>query len=113
MAKQKALIIKTDGTHEIKEFFTGCSYEVIRDGVGGFIECVNLGFLDWADMWVNEEGKLDGLPLNSIGTTLWVAEYGPTDVIVGDIVITGGPDAEGNTTGLSEMQLSQLLRLIP
>lgn len=107
----KALIIKTDGTHEVKNFIVGDSYELIRDGVGGWIECVSLPYLN-ADMWVNEEGKLNGLPFNHIGTALWVGEYGLTDIIVGDIVVTGGADEEGNTVGLTDETLADLLALV-
>lgn len=107
----KALIIKTDGTQEIKEFTVGDSYELIREGVGGWIECVALPELD-ADMWVNEEGKLVGLPFNAFGTALWASHYGLTDIILGDIVITGGANGEGDTIGLTEEALAKVLALV-
>jgi hypothetical protein len=107
----KALIIKTDGTHEVKDFTVGNSYELIREGVGGWIECVALPELN-ADMWVNEEGKLVGLPFNASGTALWVSHYGLTDIILGDIVITGGADDEGDTIGLTEEALAKVLALV-
>lgn len=107
----KALIIKTDGTHEVKDFTVGDSYNLIREGVDGWIECVRLPYLN-ADMWVNEEGKLIGLPFNAIGTALWVGQYGLTDVILGDIVVTGGANDEGETIGLTEEALAELLTLV-
>ena len=107
----KALIVKTDGTHEVKEFKVGESYDTIREGVGGWIECVELTKLN-ADMWVNEEGKLNGLGYNFFGTILWELQYGLTDIIVGDIVLTGSVDDEGNTLGLSEETLQKFLMLI-
>jgi hypothetical protein len=61
------------------------------------------------DLWVNEEGKLDNLPQNPIGTSLWVDEYGYTDVIVGNIIITGGTDENGETLGLSLEQVAKFM----
>lgn len=70
----------------------------MQEAVGGYIECVSLeGF----DMWVNEEGKLMGLPVNEVGTAMWETAYGPTDVIVGNVLFTGLPDDEGYSTELS------------
>lgn len=107
----KALIIRTDGTHEVKEFNAGESYDTISKGVGGWIELVQLPKLN-VDMWVNEEGKLKGLGYNFFGTILWEMQYGLTEMIVGDIVLTGGVDDEGDTLGLSEETLQKFLMLI-
>ena len=61
-------------------------------------------------MWVNEEGKLSDDPIqNPTGTALWVDNYGETDVIIGNIIFTGGTDANGHTLGLSDEQLNSLL----
>jgi hypothetical protein len=47
--------------------------------VGGYIEILSLGALV---MVVNEEGKLNGLPVNLNATDIW-----GKDVIVGDVLI--------------------------
>lgn len=107
----KALIIRTDGSHQVKDFAEGKSYNLLRESVGGWIECVALPNLD-IDMWVNEEGKLNGLAPNTIGTMLWITQYGYTDLIVGDIVLTGGADSEGTTLGLTDEQLESLLDFV-
>jgi hypothetical protein len=39
---------------------------------------------------------------------LWTYRYGNTDYIVGDVVITGGTDAEGETLGLTRSQVQRL-----
>jgi hypothetical protein len=43
-------------------------------------------------MWCNEEGKLTGLPVNPVATAMWTRYFGETDVIVGNVVFTGGAD---------------------
>jgi hypothetical protein len=104
---EKAVIINTDSTKSLVEFELGGAYEVLSAAVGGWIECVGLS--PDADMWVNEEGKLDKLPQNPIGTALWADKYGYSDIIVGNIIITGGVDEEGDTVGLTEEQVSYFL----
>lgn len=105
----KALVIPVEGEMQEVNFDKKSSYEVLRRAVGGYIECVALS--GTMDMWVNEEGKLMSLPVNSTATFLWTLVYGPTDVIVGDVIITGGVDDEGNTLGLSDAQIGNLLAL--
>jgi len=102
----KAVIIKTDGSKEVVEFTNETSYNMLSGAVGGWIQCVPLGELD---LWVNEEGKLDGLEHNPIATALWIDTYGNTDRIVGNAVFTSGTDDEGNTLGLSEEQIAYLM----
>ena len=102
----KAYIINMDGTGGVVEFERGESYSVLSGAVGGYIECVSLA--SDLDMWVNEEGKLMGLPVNPIGTRMWRAAFGPTDVIVGDIIFTGGVDKNGETLGLSDRHIERL-----
>jgi len=104
----KAVIITTEGTKTVVDFDNETCYGMLKDAVGGYIECVRLrksGF----EMWVNEEGKLQALPQNPTGTALWVDNYGETDVTVGNIVITGGTDDEGETLGLTDEQLEFVL----
>jgi hypothetical protein len=103
----KAYIINTDGTGGVVEFdHAGASYSIMQNAVGGYFECVSLS--DDLDMWVNEEGKLLGLPTNEIGTRMWRAAFGPTDIIVGNIIFTGGADDNGDTLGLSDRHVDRL-----
>lgn len=105
---EKAVIINTNGSKSIVEFEAGNSYDLLSGAVGGWIECVSLVSKN-ADLWLNEEGKLDGLPQNPIGTALWTDEYGFTDIIVGNIIITGGVDNEGETLGLTDEQVNYFM----
>ena len=102
---EKAVVIKADGTKSVVEFEHGDSYDTIRNAVEGWIEVVGLGSKN-ADLWLNEEGKLNGLPQNPTATALFGEEYGTGyDVIVGNVIITGGTDAEGETLGLTDEQV--------
>jgi hypothetical protein len=86
------------------------SYRVISDAVGGYIEAVSLD--DDLTMYVNEEGKLDGLPLNLLATLLFRTRFGATDIIMGDAILVGGVDDEGDDLGLSDSKLEEVLTLI-
>ena len=99
-----AVIIKTNGSKMTGVFNADNSYTVISDAVGGLIELVSLTKHD-ADMWINENGKYECEFQNPIATALWAEMYGTTDVIMGDVIITGGSDAEGETLGLTNEQI--------
>lgn len=104
---EKAVVIKANGAKSVVEFNEDNSYEILSGTVGGYIQCVTMK--DGLDIWLNEEGKLIGLPYNPIGTAIWADSYGTTDIIVGDIIITSGADDEGNTLGLSDEQVTELM----
>ena len=100
MGEQKqALVIKTTGELEVVSFTAKTEYEIIKTAVGGYLEIVRLS--PSMTMWINEEGKLDRLPVNHRATTIWTYYFGATDIIVGNVVITGGTDIHGNCLGLS------------
>ena len=94
----KAILIKTNGECVISEK-ERWEYKDITDAVGGWIECVSLK--DDGDMYVNEEGKLYGLPVNDVATLL-ANHFGYLrqgfDLIVGNTIIFGPVDDEGENT---------------
>jgi len=75
-----AKILKPDGK---TEDLADISLDSLQKAVGGYIEHVVL--TDGRSAYINEEGKMHGLPLNMPATLL----YGslPFDVIVGNMVI--------------------------
>lgn len=112
---KKFAVIKIDGVVELHDVSTDAEEEskFLSDAVGGWFQCVPLrAEMDGFYLWCNEEGKLDGLALNPVATGLWVMSYGPSDIICGDIVITGGVDEEGETLGLSDAQISRLEEIL-
>lgn len=59
--------------------------EQLQQIVGGHIEVVSLK--DGRIIVLNEEGKLEGLPVNWAATKLFQKDYGPEDIIVGNVLV--------------------------
>jgi hypothetical protein len=82
----------------------------LQMAVGGLIEPKTLesGYT----LIMNEEGKLQGLPINERATEIWLANF-PNfpDVILGDVVIAGGYDDEGEQLGLDSDYANRLLEV--
>ena len=103
----KALVITTAGAVEVIEEI---SLKVLQGKVGGWVQAVDLK--PNLTLWCNEEGKMNGLAVNYFATELWESVYGATDIIVGDVVLTGGADDEGETLGLTDNQIEALKALM-
>ncbi len=89
-----ALLIAPSGSvreihpeYEATSFTTGELHEL----VDGWLECVHLP--DGRLMWINEEGKLRGLPSNPLATLLARPVLQPFDYIVGPAVVTTWQEA--------------------
>ena len=106
MEKQKAVIITTEGKKSLVEFDFGNSYQILSDAVGGMIECV--GLKD-ADVWCNENGIAEGLPLNMIASAIYSDAFNSSNAILGNVIITGSCDDEGETLGLTDEQVAYWL----
>lgn len=97
-----AIVVDVEGDVEQIEIAHDDTLRTLQGHVDGLIEAV-----DSADgsvtFWVNEEGKLIGLPINRAATLMWWT-LNPAmkglDALCGTVVITGGPDAEGDTTSV-------------
>jgi len=112
---RKALVIKSTGETEIVELpdDNSAEYELLKETLQGWIQPVSLDQdLDGFVIWVNEEGKLERLPINSKATKLWEISYGKTDIIVGNAIITGDSDNAGKVKGLTETEIQKLLSLV-
>lgn len=90
-----------DGESQLKE---------LQEAVGGWVQAVD--FTPQLTIWVNEEGKLHGLPINPMATFLWEKYFGLTDYICGNVIFTGGTDSEGYTLGLNEETAEQLRKFL-
>lgn len=87
---------------------SGDSLEQLQAAVGGYIQMVPVGPYS---MYVNEEGKMIGLPVNVIATALWEHVYGAgTDIIVGNAVFCGPVDDEGEDTTLDVAEFTEFTR---
>ena len=100
MSQGKAIIITTEGKKSVVTFTIGDSYKLLSDSVGGMIECVGLS--ENEDLWCNDNGISERLPLNMIASAIYSEAFGAGNPILGDVIITGGADDEGETLGLSD-----------
>lgn len=76
------------------------SLETLQEAVGGWVQAITIR--PDITMWLNEEGKINRAPHNPVGQSLWNNVYGKdTDYIVGDVVLTGGTDDNGETLPIS------------
>jgi hypothetical protein len=72
----------------------------LQDAVGGRFDVVAAPH---ADVWVNDEGLLEGLPLNLVASAIALTP------LVGPAVVTGPVDSDGETTPILP-RLVELLR---
>ena len=107
----KAIVIPADGS-PAKLVDDTIDLKYMQGVVGGLIECVAIYEILTdagrkhveADLFVNEEGKLIGLPTNPRATDLAALTIGGWvhDVIKGDVIVTGQPDNEGRNTDVPQ-----------
>jgi len=105
----KGLVIPADPERpiEVREFQKLQDYQAV---VGGWTEAVDVPPLG-ITTYVNEEGLLRKLPFNSRATFLWWYELPHVRhhaMLVGDAVIVGLPDFDGNSTEIPESTLALL-----
>lgn len=121
----------TDGAHKIRGYFgendvelrnwvevvdidDDAKLEGFQAAVGGWIEAAIMP--EPFDAYINEDGKgLELLP-NTPATELWKRGCReqelsriPGDYLAGNVVITGGIDDDGETVGLTDEQVAQLI----
>lgn len=108
MAGVNAVQIGVDGTITV---LPDAEYATLKAALGGWIEaCPSAPDVI---LWVDEEGKLKGLPFNPVANALWAhVDYYDAmkagDYIVGPCVVTGGADAKGDTTPVPPWVLDEL-----
>lgn len=88
------------------------SLKAMQSIVGGYIELA--GSFNGLDIWCNEEGLLIGLEYNLMASRILGAMPGRTDnpKIVGTVLVTGSPDADGATTSIGAEGLESLLEVV-
>jgi hypothetical protein len=103
----RAITMDIAGNYEVVEIDRGDELSELQGVVGGYVECVTSAD-EKVTIWVNEEGKLHGLPPNKMATLVWW-KLNPAmrgaDVLCGNVVFTGGADAHGNTKSLTKSAL--------
>lgn len=94
--KIRVLIVEPGSSPAVTEIEP--TLEAMQEVVGGYVELVRVGDLD---LWVNEEGILEGLPLNRVIVGM---------PLVGPILVASSNE-EGDTVGLTDTQVAQALSL--
>jgi hypothetical protein len=104
----KALVLTATG--EVKEL-DQISLQDLQSAVGGWVQAIDLA--DDLTMWLNEEGKLTGLPHNTTAQKLWDKTFWVgSDFVVGDVVLTGGTDEEGVTLPLGDDTAQRVRKIL-
>lgn len=99
--------INTSGKRELLSFEDPeQEYPILSGAVGGMIEMVPCVYPDHY-IYLNEEGKLIGLEVNDSATAL-AKGLSPFDMIVGDVVIAGPLDEDGNHYSVSNDVLGEM-----
>ncbi len=103
----QAILVREDWTYSLCQVDTLADYQ---KAVGGYIELVPLG-TGFGVGYINETGKIDSLPINSLATLYWRASLGfnPNDILCGPMLILGPPDADGNDTDCDIQTVSATL----
>lgn len=103
----QAVTVSTKGVTTVIDLETN-SLDQLQTAVGGLIEAVDIS--DTLTLWVNEEGKFLNLDHNPVAQRFYDKRWGTgRDIIVGDVVFTGGVGPEGETLGLTGEQVSLLV----
>ena len=114
--KSKVLKINTAGKWEFVEVegtrADPIPLKTLQEAVGGDIECWNLDVvgLPDIDLWLNEEGKIKGLPLNPFAS-LVSGIFQFNNVIVGNVILCSSTGA-GISVGLNAKQEEALRKHI-
>lgn len=105
-----AIHVTTTGRHTELDLSSD-ELDQLQTAVGGYVQPLDLA--TDLTMWCNEEGKLTGLAHNPYAQFMWDKVFGShTDYIVGDVVITGGSDDDGETIGLTTEQVAIISNII-
>jgi hypothetical protein len=111
--KRKLAVLLPAGGYpeQIDLIANGDGFTALQNAVEGYVQVVPLsGEFVGLDLWVNEEGKLIGLPFNELATLLWEESYGRgTDLMVGNAVVTRSANSNGTTPSMTEKQIQRLL----
>lgn len=109
----KGIVITTDSTMSVREFNQPL-YKSVGEVVGGYIENVSPRALPSPYcMIVNEEGILKGLPINPVGSFLYLTHIHGSPIL-GDIVLMKyGLTSEGaDIVGLDDDDIQILKEIV-
>ena len=91
------MVFPDDPDADVEVFDHKPDLSEMQAAVGGYIELVGLWDMGGAQLVVNEEGRLTGLPVNTVATVL----ARRLDIIVGPAILVGPADDGGELTPLT------------
>ncbi|MEU6460109.1 DUF3846 domain-containing protein [Streptomyces sp. NPDC047065] len=108
--RQYALVVRVDGNFELIDWPTksGNTLNTLYKA----IECERVDVVDVTSrfsMWLDDEGLANGAPINEYASRLYGLYQPLHQPYWGNVVFTGGPDAEGDTLGLNLDQTLELM----
>jgi hypothetical protein len=101
--------MKADGYTHTFVFDTPDIAKKVHEVVGGYFEDVPQNFNSRVTMYANEDGKRHNLPINWLATIL--SGLWPQDHVVGDVVLVGAPDENGDDQGLTAEVIAAVLSI--
>ncbi|MGV9903385.1 DUF3846 domain-containing protein [Streptomyces sp. NPDC003388] len=107
-----ALVLRPDASFEITEW-PGNSRANLRT-LYTAIGCTRVDVVDLSSkvsMWLDDDGMHTGAPVNRWATMLYAITAPLHQHYYGTAVFTGGPDTQGDTTGLTLDRCAALLAL--
>ncbi|TXS34833.1 DUF3846 domain-containing protein [Streptomyces sp. t39] len=110
MSRSLALVLRPDRTATVIPWPTMGTLATLHTA----ITCRNVELVTLSpdlSMWVDEEGVPNGADVNPSANLLALVA-GFMQPYFGTAVITGGPDANGDTTGLTDDNVAALLELL-
>lgn len=108
----KVAVIPADEDQPVRiDELDSIDLEYLQKQVAGWVEALGIPDTE-VTMYLNEEGKIVGLPVNPRANRLAHRHRAvfPTDIIVGDVVIVGPTDDDGYDTSLSDEHVAWLHR---
>ncbi|WP_327713666.1 DUF3846 domain-containing protein (plasmid) [Streptomyces sp. NBC_00464] len=105
-----ALILRTNGSFQIIDWPTDGHLNIYYTEIG----CTHVDAVDVSPtitMWLDDEGMINGSPVNRTATILYAMHREPHQHYHGNAVITGGTDRHGDTLGLTRDQVTSLVEL--
>lgn len=106
-----AYTIRTNGTGERVTLPAHKVLTGLQAAVDGTVDCVHLPELG-IDMWVNDEGLILGLDPNFHASLFARAAGASQPLYFGDVILTGGPDDDGDSTSLPDVVVEGLAQLV-
>lgn len=116
MTTVRGILIPATGAPSVHDFpaeYDGQLLEGLQRAVGGWIEAVVVGGPDHAvigephTIYLNEEGKLQGLPVNDVATRLTRGILPAWDMVVGDVVLVR-TDEDGDTISVTDQAIAAI-----